>query len=62
MKEFNLWKEARKKIPPAKIEIIPDDEHDAKVAAQFSAIYNYLMETADFGHNDAFGIKKDGDN
>lgn len=49
MKEFNLWKQLRKKIPQPKIEIVPDDENDAKVAAQLSAMYNHLIDSAELG-------------
>lgn len=49
MNEFNLWKEAQKKLPKSKIEVIPDDENDAKVAAQLGAMYNYLIDSAELG-------------
>lgn len=38
---FNLWRNLLKEMQPIKIEIIPDDSADQKIADQMSALATY---------------------
>lgn len=58
MNEFQEWKISKRasdklnlfknfKLPLGKIEIIPNDQKDQKVATQLSAMCNFMMDSAD---------------